>query len=402
MKGQLMPLVFFVLVIFGVIVGYVFFNTFYGTKYERELFDVRVLSLIDNVIQAFKGYLSVSLDYSNQQALRESACLGGLISVQPWAWICYGKYNPLLPEVSIACQEVFTQYYLNVYANNFSVQLPLASTINNYTTTNIEVNPSQVYTGTYDEANFWVRSYDSSVTMTGKTEQSQENLSTSDFITRNRFWYMFRIYDDWARENYYGKCLCGATKGCGDCVDKEKCADEALKRLQQRFDEFVTCRRDKSTSCCIQDEGPPCGESTSCQVWDAMCHARCDDPCLEPPLDYSACIPSGIVFTAGFGENTPQNSVSKPGVISFSSHLDGCYSIIWNEWRLAGQDVYTCKDSKYFVPSPKGPIPLEFRGIAHGTWFVEHPNCERKVRCDCPSDVTDCSQCRRTGCTPCK
>ena len=125
MKGQLIPLVFLILAVSGVITGYVLFNTFYGTKYEKELFNIRVLNIGSDVIEAFKAYLGLSLTYSSQQALRESACFGGLISEQPWAWICNSP-NPLPVEKSKECSEKFIKYYLNVYASNFSIILPLS------------------------------------------------------------------------------------------------------------------------------------------------------------------------------------------------------------------------------------------------------------------------------------
>lgn len=399
MRGQLIPFVFLILLVFGVISSYVFFNIFYGTKYEREISKIKILNMMSNVIEVFKGYLKLSLSYSAHQALRESACFGGMISgQQPWAWICGGP-NPLPAEESKSCSEKFIKYYLNFYASNFSTTLPVEIAKKNFTDCAMDIDIGEIFSGAYDEGNFWVNCTEASMNLLSKNLQIAERLNTSNFVTHNRFWYLFRIITDWANENYYGKCICSATIGCGDCNSVDQCAKEALKRLQQRFDDYVECKREESVKCCEHETGPPCNEPRMCLPWPSACQARCELECVDPPLNSSVCLPKGIVAASG-----NQNTYNIWERLRFSptDQEISCFSIKWDEWRLAGQDLYWCEDHKYYVPSPNGPIPLKFRIIAQASFRVPHPDCEYLVKCDCPPDVTDCSQCAQTGCTPCE
>ena len=245
----------------------------------------------------------------------------------------------------------------------------------------------------------------SSVTLSGKNVLLKEDLNVSSFITKNRFWYLYRKVKEWAEENFYGKCICAATMRCGNCKDVKKCTLEALKRLQAKFDEFVECKWEGKTShCCREETGSKCMEPSVCLGWDA-CPTMSQLQCLEPPLDSSVCLPEKLITLKGHQKERFNLHREKdfPFLTLSNDNKDLlCYSKIWNEWKLAGKDVYVCEDHKYYIPSPKGPIPLKFVIVARASFRVPHPLCERIIECKCPKDAKHCYECIQTGCTPCE
>ncbi|MHA1865394.1 MAG: hypothetical protein ACTSWZ_02715, partial [Candidatus Heimdallarchaeaceae archaeon] len=64
-KGQLIPFVFIILLVAGVLIGYVFYNMFYGTSYQIQVFRMSMIDVIRNLIESFKNYLRLSLTYSS-------------------------------------------------------------------------------------------------------------------------------------------------------------------------------------------------------------------------------------------------------------------------------------------------------------------------------------------------
>ena len=88
MKSQIIPISFLLLSVGLIIIGFIFYNVFYGKKYEQGILEIKILDAARNVIENAKNYLKLSLVYSSLQAMREQAASGGSVGAGPW--ICNG------------------------------------------------------------------------------------------------------------------------------------------------------------------------------------------------------------------------------------------------------------------------------------------------------------------------
>lgn len=401
MKAQLTPIVFVILSASLIVIGYIFFNLFYGTEYKAHLFQIRLLDAIRNLIEDFKNYIKLSLTYSSHQALREHACWGGTIGDERNHWICNGP-NPVEVETSKKCLEVYTKYYLNEYSSLFYTYLPVKILKYNFTDTVYDVDTLNVFAGKYDEGNFWVNSSGSRIVVSNKNINQFEEISTQDFITKNRYWYLFRKFYEWAMDDVYSPCICSiidcscssnsGEESCSSCnVPVENCASLALNDLQRRFDNNVTCKM--SRECCRQGVGPPCLPPSDCLPWESRCAALCTHECRNPETHARSC-PVSVSSFAPFS-NTKDN-LAKLYLQSLECKCD-----YWREGRVAAIYSYTCEDHKYYVPSNNGPVPLKFVAVALATWR-DQDACKGIRKCLCPDNATSCDECDNSGCcTPC-
>ncbi|MEM5874669.1 MAG: hypothetical protein QW641_01935 [Candidatus Aenigmatarchaeota archaeon] len=332
MRAQLMPLFFVIFVIFSVIFIYIFFNIFYGTKYETQVFEISIVDRVRNVIENLKNFLHLSLTYSAHKALKEQAEEGGLRPAG--SWICNAPSQPSIDEAK-QCLEKWTQYYLNVYLNNFTISLPLDIIKKNFTSCIYDIDENGILSGVFDEGYFWVNCSYSPLIVKGINVNISafENITTNDFITKNRFWYMFRIFYEWANDNVYGRCMCAACLACGGCDAAQRCAQEAYNDLIRRFDNDVKCK-EPSRDCCDHESGPvSCEKKSECLTWtDTQCTCI-GHFCTNPPW-----------LITGYAM-AQEEEKRCPG---------------WAENRLAATYTYKCEDHKYYVPSINGPVPLKF------------------------------------------
>jgi len=387
MKGQLIPFVFMILLVATVMIGYIFYNTYYGTNYQFQIYHTRVIDAVRNIIEDFKDYLKLSLTYSSHQALREHACSSGLIGAVEW--ICNGP-NPVEVEDSRSCLEAYTKYYLNVYTALFNTSLPVRISEINSTKIVYDMSRDDVFSGKCDEGNFWVNSSGAKIAISGTNINEFENVDMNDFITKDRYWYMFRIFYEWAKADVYSPCICSkvwcacssSSSGeevCGDdCANKaEDCAEKALNDLQRRFDENVKCEKIKG--CCAQGVGPPCGSPCGCQGWEnQICISPCKHECREPPPTGDIC-PAG---STGYSSLKVEYS-SNPYLKKFSNKILFSPEECWchYEARLAAGYMFKCTDFKYNIPSEKGPVPLIFKAGAIAFW---RDPCRCCGSCPCP------------------
>jgi hypothetical protein len=378
MKGQLIPFVFMILLVATVMIGYIFYNTYYGTNYQLQIFNTRVIDAVRNLIEGFKDYLKLSLTYSSHQALREHACLGGITGCEgqlgrSCPWILNGP-NPVEVDQSKACLEAYTKYYLNVYTNLFNSSLPVMLAKGNSTEIIYGVDSEGVFSGKYDEGNFWVNSSGAKISISGTNINEYENVDMNDFVTKDRYWYMFRIFHDWAEADVYTPCICKAlTCACSssssgeencaaNCLSEaEACADTALNDLQGRFnvkDNFVKCERNRD--CCAQGIGPVCGDPPGCLGWSSRCLSQKEHSCVGPPPTEKLC-PISQESSSSISES-PFSTQSNPyySKVSFQEEECWCHS----EARLAAGYTFKCTDYKYYVPSEKGTVPLIFTADA--------------------------------------
>lgn len=353
MKAQIIPFVFMILLMATITIGYVYYNTFYGTEYKLQVYYTRVIDAVRNIIEDFKNYLYLSLTFSSHQSLREHACKGGLIGALPW--ICNGP-NPVKPEASKACLEKYTKYYLNVYNSLFNTSLPVQLSKVNFTGCVYDVNTNEIWPpspnqpGKYDEGNFWVNCSGAKITISGTNVKEFENIDSADYITKNRYWYLFRNFYDWANHDVYSGCVCGnigcacgsgaaeevCGTGCSNAV--ESCAQAALADLRSRFDQDVVC--DMRQQCCAQGVGPLCGSPCGCQAWENhICQTGCEHECKEPPQGHIC--PGGTYGSPYLG-----TSSKSPFTVSAQSTFGKCCC------AGSGGGAY-CTDSCYYDCSAK-------------------------------------------------
>jgi len=411
-KGQVIPIAFLLLSVALIILFHIFYNVYYGTKYEKFVFGVKIVDTARNLLETFKSYLKLALNYASHQSLREHACVGGTIEVRDGRvivapWICNGP-TPVPPELSKDCLAIYTNYYLNVYKEKFNTSLPLILLSSDFKNCSYDVK--DIMSGEYDEGNFSVKCSFSSTSVLGKnvTLTIHEEISTQAFITRNRYWYLFRIFTEWARDDVFSPCICSKI-GCAcsasseaeecssDCLKEvEECAKKALEDLQRRFDEYVECKKERI--CCAQGRGPACLPPSPCLSWEnMMCSADCEHNCDHPPK--KVCPPKSAT-SVYHSSSLLSNYLTNPStILRFQERYSNlqCKCLYWHEARLAAAYKFECKDYKYFVPSSKGPIPLTFSVSAYAFW--RDPDvCQRLIPCKCPEDATSCEDCKAGNC----
>lgn len=388
MRGQLVATVFIILLASSVIIGFIFYNLFYGTKYQSQVFNINVIDAVRNLIESFKNYLHLSLTYSSLQALREHACVGGSVGAGPW--IVNGP-NPVNPDFSKQCLANYTKYYFDVYFNFFNTSLPVKLYKENSSVCIYDVDSGKILSGGYDEGNFFVNCSNTKIMVSGQNIKEFEGVQTDDYITKNRYWYLFRNFYDWAMADVYSPCICKAIgcscssssgeQYCSSCsADVEKCAEKALQDLQGRFDDNVKCKKEEM--CCNQGIGPPCNGECGCQGWDNSCMAKTTHECASPEIAGKPCpLSSKVTASSLTGSSENSNVFSTFSKISLadagSSQI--CYCRV--EGRISGGYRYTCEDYKYFVPSDEGPVPLRFTVTAYA--FFRDP-CACCSICECP------------------
>jgi hypothetical protein len=376
MRGQLVATVFIVLLAASVIIGFIFYNLFYGTKYQSQVFSINTIDAVRNLIESFKNYLHLSLTYSSDQALREHACVGGSVGAAPW--IVNGP-NPVEPQFSKQCLEKYTKYYFDVYSTFFNTTLPVELAKENSSICIYDVDSGKVLSGSYDEGNFFVNCSDVKVMVSGQNVKEFESVQIDDYISKDRYWYLFRNFYDWAMADVYSPCICKAIgcscssssgeEFCSSCSQPvENCAQIALDNLQARFDENVKCKMEKL--CCKQGIGPPCNGECGCKSWENMCMAKNNHECADPELGEKPCPLSTKKTSFLLADSTYENSniFSSYSKISLADENSTELGLCRVEGRISGGYRYTCEDYKYFVPSEQGPVPLTFRANAYAFW----------------------------------
>jgi hypothetical protein len=401
MKSQLIPISFFILSVALIIIGYLFYNLFYGKKYESYILHESILDITRNVIESLKNYLQLSLVYSSHQALREHAKAGGLMPAGDW--ICNNPSPPSI-EDSKECLENYTTYYFNFYFSNFNTSLPLSLLKVNFSQCIYGVNERSVLNGENDEGNFWINCSDGKISVFSEDLKAYEELGINYYITKNRYWFMFRIFREWAENNVYGNCICGCCVSCGDTKCIEKCANLAYQDLQNRFNIYgneVECKKPEKICIDHQLGSISCTKRNECLEWtDAKCKCSghfCENPtkqkvsyrfylttstecmsnkdCCElcgPP--YTGCYKCESETTTTTIGTTTTTSTTTTTIIPKKCEY-------WIENKLASTYSFTCEDHKYYIPSKKGPIPLTFTVLA-------------TVRFRCPDVCRDTMECK--------
>jgi hypothetical protein len=405
MKSQIIPISFLLLSVGLIIIGFIFYNVFYGKKYEEEILEIKILDATRNVIENAKNYLKLSLVYSSLQAMREQAASGGSVGAGPW--ICNGP-NPLPLETSKGCLENYTKYYLTIYGSKFNTTLPLNVYLKDFSSLIYQLEGSGVFNGLYDEGNFTINATGARISVTKDELRVSEDFNISELITKNRFWYMFRVFTEWANEDPFSPCICAylgcaclsssQEEQCSTCQQyADACAEYALKVLQSKFDEYVKC--EKANICCAQGIGPSCLDPTDCIPWsNRICTRSCEHNCTQP-YAYNS------YYKSSYSPISPAlTSLNRKILFQGSDQQSDCKeydckTYYWYEARFSAAYIFTCKDYKYYISSPKGPKPLTF-SVAAYAYLRDQDRCKALIKCDCPPSATKCEECT-PKCTPC-
>lgn len=370
---SLIPVAFVVLATAVALTSYVFYNIYYGGRYEYMIFEQSKFDIIRNEIEKIKGFSKQSLIYSAHLTTDEHARSAGLMSDRLRAWICNGPNPPSFDETK-ACLEKYTKYYVNDYYTNYTIELPISMSKSEFTNCEYDLNKSEVFEGKYDEG-FNVILDGTRVTFTSQDLLISDAIRLNERIDNNRYWYMFRIFYEWAQENVYGECICECTSKCRGCGCAESCARKALMDLQSRFDEYVTCEVGKV--CCHREIGvEEPSEATDCLEWEQEeCLATCDVKCGEfeiPSFSGEYEIKEEYRFSGSDEDRAP------------------CEFVIVNQPnKLASVHTFWCKDEKYFVPGGEGPHPLVFQVNA----FAAYKDLDACVSIGGPGECTDTCVC---------
>ncbi|MEM5814966.1 MAG: hypothetical protein QXD89_00545 [Candidatus Aenigmatarchaeota archaeon] len=390
MKTQLIPFSIIILSASLMLLFYIFFNIYYGKQYEKYSLEIKIIDKFRNIIEIAKSYLTLSLTYSSHQAMREHACIGGI--TKAGEWICNGP-NPVPIEKSKECLEEYTKSYLNIYFELLETSLPLNIIKINFSECKYGITPPEVLIGKYDEGYFWVNCSGGKILLSTENVKQTEKLEINQVISKNRFWYIFRILTEWANEDVYSPCICECTSSCAGCECAEKCAKMAFDDLIKRFDEFVICEMKKI--CCERTIGESCLSPSPCLPWTE------DNPCPLNCLHECVMLSEGKICSLEVLEksmlpdlNTYLSSLNNR--IFFSSEKQ-CYCLVWRENKLSSHYEIKCEDHKYYIPTSKGPMPLIFK-ISMGSAFKDQDACKSIKSCKCPENMKSCEECYPENC----
>lgn len=372
-KGiSLIPFVFLILFASIGLTSWAIYNTYYGDDYQEIVSDQSYLDAARNEHNKIKNYARQSLIYSSFRTLRASGGMGGIMAGEPRAWICNEPTVPSIPEV-VECLEDFTNYHLDIYMTFYDEpDIPMSLSKENFSSVEYDIIPPDVYDKKHDYGNFTVESKEGYIGLYSDRMQTYENINQEEFINKTRYWYMFRIFEEWATDNVYANCIQYCTETCAGEACADSCAQTALDDLENRFDENVTCSVSER---CIDHRRP---DETNCNPTPVVpwggddCYAACDTECQDPEDYYG---------NTGYMSSTLSNTNSQAQYNSNSNENETC--TIYHKNQLAATHTFSCNDERYYIPGTGSPAPQPFTAVAYATWegFVcpetveDHPCC---------------------------
>ncbi|MFH7904056.1 MAG: hypothetical protein QW409_03865 [Candidatus Aenigmatarchaeota archaeon] len=386
----------FAFIIFAIILFLLslYLSYFQFGKRIEEISNIRTIDIFENIKHIIDGYAKLSLYYATTQNFREES----------HTWIHNG-FNPLEFEYLKDCKQNWTTFFFNQYLSKFRVDLPVNIEINSVKKCFFDLEKENVFKGLNDEGNFSVFCNSTNVKIYINETFLLDFINSSNFITNNRYWYLYRKFYEWARENAdkFASCVCGLVKSCATCNSIEICYRGLLESLKAKFkdDEYVECYTDP-TPCCYQEHGDLCRLPDICQSWQNRCYVGKNYEC--PQLEENE-------NKKSYSNNYQSEYLvyySKNVVLSDSQDYITefyCTSCIWQENRMETHRRYYCIDYKYYESSPSGPKPLEFTAIVYAGW-KNYVSCISEVKNKCENKTTECKNCNYVNgklvCDSCK
>ncbi|MEM7818969.1 MAG: hypothetical protein QW403_02385 [Candidatus Aenigmatarchaeota archaeon] len=237
-------------------------NIFSSFSFQQRILSKTQFTKLTDYLDVLKGFSKQIALLSSHAAAKEIAETGGDegMAGEARSWICNNDRRP--PTVN----EV--RYFLGKktkeFINNYILRLWIEDSPDiyfaNFTCSNINVDEISVNSGKNDEE-YEVNNFGSylEVSFENSTVNSTNDVSLK--VSQVRFWYMYRIFKEWARTTSYPEdvmncisegyvpagnvgenwCDSNAPQAFRDCV--ENAAKKAVKELKNLFsDPYIRCR----------------------------------------------------------------------------------------------------------------------------------------------------------------
>ncbi|MEM0480641.1 MAG: hypothetical protein QXQ14_00410 [Candidatus Aenigmatarchaeota archaeon] len=371
-KAQITQISFIIISLLLLLLSYYLLVSGFFRQTEKT-FEVRLIDIFENLKNIINSYAKLSLYYSTTQNFR----------TESWPWIWNG-FNPLDFNWLKECKENLTTYFYNVYLNKFETNLPVNIFINTSEKCSFpDLTENSVFKGLKDEGNFTVICNSSEVRISINTTFLYSFINSSNFITNNRYWYLYRKFYEWASENAnkFASCVCALVSSCADCNSIEKCYTGLLDSLKEKFkdDKYVNCYTEP-TPCCIDQKGEPCKqEPKKCYSWQNRCYVPNKFECGIPQT-------SSFIFTI-------ETSNEVKGSSNDEIKAKACR---WLENRIETKRTYVCEDHKYYESSPSGPDKITFVAIVYAG-FRDPKGCIEEFECGCDKNKAICEECNSSN-----
>jgi len=336
--------------------------------------------LISIYLDYVKHFSRIAFHFSVHEAASQTAKQGGMSpgsEVSPRSWICNAIDAPELNEVRFALSNE-TMKFLSNYIKNFETTTILKVNLSQVSCVDFKVNESDLKKGYADE------SFEAVATGSNILISSDEvNLTSINDITERisflRFWFMYRKFYDWIQRygpeyisdtcNAISKiCECQNSGNCENCPkllnELKNSAQDKVKKLENVFnDPYVKCYY--NITCCVH-EYERCKDElrgqSGCVIWEKA--PACKE-CIKAPWN----LPCGLGLQGGC--------------------TGGC--TYYAEVKTSFKTTFGCIDNKYFVSTPNGTKPLEFRVDA--TIYLRKFDCFLSLPCQAPPDTIDRCSC---------
>ncbi|MEM5853201.1 MAG: hypothetical protein QXG39_01050 [Candidatus Aenigmatarchaeota archaeon] len=389
-------------------------SAFLATTSSQRVVQETIFSKISKYLDYVKGFTRNALIFSVHAESKRIASQGGQTSDAgiPRSWICNAEVSPSVDEVRFFLSEE-TKMDLNKYLKNFKLQdLPVIN-VTNSTCVDYDVDETSVLSGKNDEE-FKVGCYGSKINISLDENLVSSSNEVYEGIEQNRFWYMYRIFREWApvatqilvggtcsclskicscgNSDYSGGCMpCASTcPGFQNCL--ENVVENARKVLQNSFDEYVRCNA-RLIGCYHELE--PCTGVFECIDWEnaPACNnclrENAGELCSKRIIMERPTVQAKPTFSTSFSKN-------KLSSIYFSDSCSSKKCKLWYETKGSMEAVFSCTDEKYLL-SVSGDRHLMFSVHAMAKLraircYYERPCVESDGDCVCPpgSWCTEC------------
>lgn len=356
--------------VFILLLSYFFLNVNFS-KFAEKFFEIKKIDIFENIKNIISSYSKLSLYYSATYNLRGES----------HTWIFNG-FNPLEFEFLKSCKENITRDLFNTYLSKFYISLPLNININFTQKCQWNLKEEDVFFGKHDEGNFSLNCSEVEIIIFTNDTILLDKIEPENFITNNRYWYLYRKIYEWARENgdEFASCVCSLVSSCADCKSIDICYQNLFESLKEKFkdDEYVICRKTKP--CCYRELGEPCIDLDGCHFWTKnICY-------LDPNYE---CPSIGSYFEKTF----PITRVSSSNVFIYLTCL-------WIENRMETSVIYECSEHKYYESTPSGPDKLIFTIGVFAGW-KNYKACKEIIKCYYDANNAKCENCNNNICEVC-
>lgn len=275
--------------IFSILLIFLFFR---DVAFKSQTLRDVLLSRVSKYLDVTKGFAQHSTLLSSHSATYDVAYKGGHTLQGTRTWVCNGPWGPTVDEVRFFLGKE-TLEFLNRYITNYKVTDPQIS-IRNFTCVNYNVNQFSVLGGKVDEK-FSVQAFGSEINITFGENNVRSRHDLDLEISRNRFWYMYRIFKKWSETTTLPQdicagipLVCGCNPSPGHCSSNcQAFQSHALAQIQKakiyleslfNDPEYITCTA--KMDCCMTKITGNTNRIEACLEWEEFPCGGCN---LEDP-----------------------------------------------------------------------------------------------------------------------